>query len=447
MYMTLPIGMASIAAVLLEKGYDVKALDATAFNLSIDQIKDYVKKYGPDVVGLSAMTPTIDKAKQIAKAVKEVSDAKIAIGGVHASISPDEIIANKDIDFVIAGEGEMIFLDLCDVLKEKKDLKEVDGLIFKDKEEVIKNKPKELIKDLDILPIPAVHLFPVRKYSQSVGESAKFITMITSRGCPYICTYCINSCDALFGKKYRAMSAERVIKEIKYYIDKYKVKEIDFYDDNFTFDKKRVEKICELILENNLKFKWKCSSRIESIDLELLKKMKKAGCYLIAYGVESGNKELLDSVKRFTDLDKVKEVFRLTHKARIKTIAYFMIGFPEETKQTIKKTVDFAISLDPTYVQFAVITPYPHTEIFNEYKKHDLLMTEEWSRFNYTGDMTYPVIKTKYLSSKELHEEYKKAIRRFYLRPKYILKQMKNNLSWHGLKNNISGFFKILKWS
>lgn len=446
-YSTLPIGLASIASVLLKKGYEVKALDCSALELNTAQVKDYVKSYNPDVVGISSMTPMINQALDIAKATKDVSNARTVIGGVHPSLCPEGVISNENVDYVVMGEGEYSFLDLCNALRNGfQELGNINGIVYKKNGNIINNGPRELIENLDSLPFPAVHLFPLGRYKQSIGETSKFMTMISSRGCPYMCTYCVNSCNALFGKKYRTMSPERVIEEIKYYIETYKVKEIDFYDDNFTFNKERLLAICNLIIKNNLKFGWKCSSRVETINEELLKKMEQAGCYLIAYGVESGDRQILDSVNRFTDIRKVEEVFRLTHSFGIKTLAYFMIGFPDETKETIKKTVDLAIKLDPTYVQFALITPYLHTQIFEEYEKNNLLMVKDWSEFNYAGERAIPVIRSKNLSSEELYREYKKAIRKFYLRPGYVLKQFKMNFSIYGIRKNIYGFMQVLKW-
>ncbi len=446
LYATLPIGLASIAAVLLKNGYEVKALDSSAYDLKISQIEEYIKEYQPDLIGMSVMTPLIKQALRISKIAKDVSKAKIAIGGVHPSICPEEVISDENVDYAVMGEGEQVFLGLCNALKESQSLQGIKGLVYKDKGKIINNGPAELIGNLDELPFPAVYLFPLKKYRQSIGESSNFMTMMTSRGCPFTCTYCVNSCNVLFGKKYRAMSAERIIEEINYYISAYQTKEIVFYDDNFTFDTKRVARLCDLIIQNNLKFKWKCSSRIESINLELLKKMKKAGCYLIAYGVESGNEELLRSVKRFTNLGRVKDVFRQTHAQGIKTLAYFMMGFPDETKETIKKTIELAIKLDPNYIQFAIINPYPHTEIFEDYKKNNLLVTKDWSKYIYAGELTTPVIRTKALTAEELQKEYKNAIRRFYLRPRYIFKQLKSNFSIFGIRKNISGFIQVLRW-
>jgi len=446
LYSTLPIGLASIAALLLKNSFEVDVLDCSALNLGIEGIRDKIKSSQPDLVGISAMTPMIFESYKIAEAVKNGCNAQVAIGGVHPSLCPEEVVENEFVDYAIVGEGEYVFLDLCKAIRDKKGFDGIKGVYYLEEGKPKYNGVCELTENLDDLPFPAVDLFPLDKYHQSIGETSKFMTMITSRGCPYMCTYCVNSSNALFGKKYRTMSAERVVSEIQFYVEKYGVTEIDFYDDNFTSDVKRLVKFCDLLQQKGIKIKWKCSSRVETIDEGILRKMKDAGCYLIAYGVESGDRDILNSVKRFTSFEKVEEVFSLTHKVGIRTVAYFMIGFPDETKETIKRTVDFAIKIDPTYVQFSLITPYPHTQMFTDYLDQGLLLEKDWSKYNYIGESASPIIKTKYLSSSELHEEYRKAIKRFYFRPKYIVKQIGQNLSYKGMKKSVKGLFQILKW-
>lgn len=446
MYSTLPIGLASIAAVLMKNGIEVAVMDCSAENMGIEDIVRRVGEFKPDVIGVSAMTPMIGQALEIARAVKNVSKAFVVIGGVHASICPDDVISNEHVDFAVMGEGECTFLELCraigsgDVAYEK-----IDGLVFRRDGRIVRNKPRELV-NLDDYPIAAVELFPVRKYRQSIGDS-NFMTMITSRGCPYVCTYCINSCDAVFGKKYRAVSPERVIQELKHYIKTYQFTEIDFYDDNFTFNKARVHAICDLILKEGLRFKWKCSSRAESIDEELVRKMKQAGCWLIAFGVESGDRKILDAVRRNTSIDKVKNAFRLTHQAGIKTVGYFMIGFPDDTWETVGKTIQLARDINPTYAQFAIVTPYPGTRIYDEYKKDNLIVSNDWSKFNYTGTQVEPVVRSRHMTADELALAYKKALRSFYFRPGYMWRQLLDNLSIEGFQRLFRGFMLIVRSS
>lgn len=441
-YVNLPLGVAYMAAVLLEEDHIVKVIDAPAEKIGVEEIKKRVKKFSPDFVAISAVTPMIKSAMECAIAVKKVSDAKIIFGGVHPSLVPSEILALKQVDFVVRGEGEMTMKELV----EGKLISSINGLSYKKGKKITHNRERVLLEDLDKLPFPARDLFPLERYRQHLGEYKSFITMMTSRGCPFKCAYCINSTNAMFGKRYRAMSAERVVEEIKYILDIYQPKEIDFYDDNFTFNQKRVEKICDLIIKNKLKFKWKCSSRSEFVSEGLLKKMKKAGCYIIAYGAESGDEKILNRINRTQTLESVRKAFKLTKKAGIKTLAYFMIGLPGETKKTLEKTLQFAIELDPDYAQFAIITPFPGTKLYDIYKKKGHIVGKDWSKYIYTGDYATPVIMTDDLKPEQLKKELRRVISGFYLRPKYIFKKFLELYSLNNIIRNINGFLSILRW-
>ncbi|MBI5060811.1 MAG: radical SAM protein [Candidatus Aenigmarchaeota archaeon] len=252
---------------------------------------------------------------------------------------------------------------------------------------------------------------------------------------------------ALYGNVYRMRSSENIISEMKEVIEKFHVKDIVFYDDNFSAKRDRVIELCDSMIKNNIKIKWKCEARVNLVDRQLLEKMKQAGCYLIAYGVETGNQHLLDVLKKGTTLEQIRAAFKATHAAGIETLAYIMIGIPGETHETIQRTLDFILEIDPGYVQMGIATPYPMTELYDIAKRKGLIEGRDWSEFSYTGDSATPVLRTEALSREELASELKRLMKAFYMRPKYIMKRLLRTRSFSDLKRNISGMNLVRDWS
>ncbi len=264
--------------------------------------------------------------------------------------------------------------------------------------------------------------------------------MITSRGCPGRCTYCKGS---LLGERIRFKSAEKIFKEIVFLQDNYGIRDITFYDDTFTSNKQRVRDFCNLILKNKLDLTWCCFSRVDTVDFDLLKEMKKAGCYQVLYGVESADPQILANIKKRITLEKVEETVANTKKAGIEVRLSFMFGNPGETEETIKKTIQYAISLDPDLVSFNITTPYPGTEMFKWAKENNYLIHEDWSKYNFAK----PVMNLPTITSEKVLEYYKKAHRQFYFRPTYILKRLMKIRSVEDFKRNFKPLLGLLKFS
>jgi radical SAM superfamily enzyme YgiQ (UPF0313 family) len=243
------------------------------------------------------------------------------------------------------------------------------------------NGPRPLIQNLDALPFPARDLLPMDKYIPLPNQYKRkpVANLMALRGCPYQCTFC--SANAVFGCSLRMRSAQRVYDEIKQLVDTYGIREISFWDDTLTVNKKWLHELCDLIISNHLDITWSCYARVNTVDLDLLKKMKKAGCWNIFYGIESGNQELLDRIKKGITLDQIRNAVKLTKKAGIEVRGSFMIALPGETPEMAHKTIDFAIELDPDYAQFSITTPYPGTELFEQAKQYGEL-SGDFSKFH-----------------------------------------------------------------
>jgi len=438
------MGLATIAAVLERQGYKVAVVDANALKLTPEDIAPYVTD--ADVVGLTAMTPTINTAITIARHLKKATpDLTVILGGAHATLLPEETLASTpEIDVVVRGEGEQTIVELLQALEYKQPLSKILGISYRKDGEVVSNQQRSTNVNLDSLPFLAYHLLPWRRYEPHPphGRALPFAAIITSRGCPYLCSYCSKP---IFGSKFRAQSPERVVDEVAYYKDKFGVKELAFYDDVFTLDKKRAYAIAEEIIKRGLKICWTCETRVNLVDKDLLHHMKQAGCYTIAYGIESGSQEILDTLNKGITLEQAEEAIRLTREVGLQTIGYFMIGSPGENRENIGQTIEFARKLRLDFAQFAITTPFPGTELYNLYLK-DKGNAIPWENFVYggTGNKVIPVFESNELSRAALQYWMRRAYKEFYLRSSYLWQRIQQIHSIRDLGINIKGFLMLL---
>lgn len=420
-----PLGISYIAAVLEKNGYEVAILDAIAENLTKDETRDYIAREKPDLVGVTAMTATVRGALEAASVAKECG-ARVVVGGPQLAVYPNETLSYDSVDFGIVGEGEWAMLELVKALEGNQSLDEIEGLAYKKDGQVIVNEPA-VVEDLDDLPFPARHLLPTDKYSSIIGLNP-VTTMISMRGCPFKCSYCAKQPT---DPRCRFRSARNVVDEMEQVIQDYGVREIMFYDDTFTMRRSHVAGICEEILRRGLKVKWEAPTRVNVVDRELLQLMQRAGCIRLRYGVESGDPDILRSMNKGITLDQVRDVFKWTRQAGIETFAYFMIAYIGETPETIKRTMSFANELDPDLVMFTVTTPYPDTPLFDMVADQGIVDRDYWRDFTLgkrSDRLPYLV--------EGADRWTKKAYRRFYLRPSYIMKEVAKIRSWDTLKKH-----------
>lgn len=432
-----PLGLATIAAILEREKIPVKLIDANALRLK--DVRDMVKS--ADVVGITAMTPTIHNAAEVARQVKGVNkNVIVVLGGVHGTLMPDETLnAIPEIDIIIRGEGEEAILELMN----NKPLYEIQGVSFRDFGRVQSTQSRKLIEDLDGLPFLAYNLLPRARYRPHPphGRAFPFITMTTSRGCPYKCNFCSKP---IFGSAYRAQSAKRVIDEIQYYIYQLGVKEIAFYDDVFTLDKKRVHDICDGLLKQLHRIHWTCESRVNLVDFDLLKHMKESGCYSIAYGIESGSQRMLDSIHKGIKREQIVDAMKMTRSVGIETVGYFMIGSPGESRETVQETIDFAKQLKLDFAQFAIAIPLPGSELYQIYKDNGGADVP-WESFVYEGNQEPPVFESDELKRADLQLLKSKAYKQFYLRLPYVLQRILGIRSIGDVIVNFKGVLMLLR--
>lgn len=419
---TPPLGLMYVAAYL-EKytSHQIKILDCLIEKIDYNQLKKRIEQEKPDLVGITTLTFTLIDVLKTAKIIKQIDpNIKIVLGGPHVNIYPQETLNFPEIDFLVLGEGEKPIKDLSDNLNQTENLYKFKGIAFKDGYKIINPGPRELIQDLDSLPFPARHLVPNQKYSSVLSKNNSITTMFSSRGCPFRCLFCNR---AHLGKVFRARSAKNVVDEMEE-CKKMGIDEIFIYDDTFTIARQRVIDICSEIKNRNLKINWDVRARVDTVDEEMLKEMKETGCQRIHYGVEAGTQKILNILRKGITLKQVEKAFQLTKKNNIQTLAYFMIGSPQETKQDILETIKFAKKLKPDFVCFSLTTPYPLTDLYSLGLNEKILPYDYWQEFAQNPQTDFvPLVWEEKLSRLELLSLFKKAYRSFYLRPSYILKK------------------------
>lgn len=419
---SIPLGLAYLAPFLEKDNHQVRIIDSATLGYKMEDVKNQIEKFNPQLVGVTATTSSIYDAYDVAKLAKSL-DHKIRVvaGGPHVTFTaPQTLEECPFIDMVVRGEGEETFRELVNSLESYPGkiafLRKIKGITFRDDGRILETENRPFIKNLDELPFPAYHLLPMDSYRL---EHKRFAGIMSSRGCPFSCIFCSSS--QFFGRIWRARVPENVIEEIKLLKDKYGVKEVEFLDDTFTLNNKRAEKICDLLIKENLGISWSCSSRVDTISQSLIKKLKKAGCHTIYLGIESGSQEILNIISKGITLTQAEKAINLIKRVNLNTFATFIIGIPGETVKTIKKTVDFAKKLSPTFAQFTICTPYPGTKLFQMAKEKGWLLTRDWS--NYT--IVDQVMRIPGAVATTLNRWLLRAYLSFYLRPRFIFEQLK----------------------
>lgn len=440
-----PLGLCYLAAALEQHGTNVNIWDGLIEYGDDNYTIRRIKKEKADIIGITSTTISMPKAITLANIIKKKIDKKIPIilGGAHATALPKETLEAYDIfDIICIGESERTITELIDYYNGKKKIENIKGIAYKTKRGIKITKSRDLIKDLDTIPHPSRHLLPdLKKYTPARKYKRYPVTsMITSRGCPFRCIFCDHS---IFGKSYRTHSAEYVIDEIESLVEKYKIKEISFSDDNFMLDRDRVKKINNLIKERNLNITWTCQGRVGNADLELFKQMKKSGCWLFHMGIESGNSKVLKDIKKDITKNQVIETTKIAKKAGIQTWGFFILGHPTDTYDTMMDTINFAASLPLDYVGFNIAVHYPGSELYKTAKKHGKFKSNNFS--DYMVDPNNPVFIAKNTTKEELMYLKRLAYRKFYFRLNLMINHLRNIENIHDIEKYIYGAINMLK--
>jgi radical SAM superfamily enzyme YgiQ (UPF0313 family) len=392
-----PLGICSLAAVLENEGYDVQIVDLAVIKWDYDYVKGQIKGFNPDIIGISALTASFPRTLQMSSYLKqEFPEIPIILGGIHPTFTDMKTLEeNECIDMIVRREGELTFLELLETLKKGGDLSSILGLTYRDNGHIRRTEDRPFIKELDTLPIPAYHLLDTIDIYNKVQSQL----MVSSRGCPNHCIFC--STSAYWGHFWRGMSPPRVLAEMDVLINDVKAQRIVFGDDLFTLNKKRVHQICDGLEERGSPVEWLCSVRADSIDLELLKHMKKAGCFGVFIGVESGSQESLNKMNKRTTVEKNLHAVKISKEAGLETTTSFLVGLPWETEADIRKNVEFAVTkLGSSEVIWSLLHPDVGSHIYNNMEEYGVEFVD--SNLEHCMGNAPSVIKTRHLTADQL---------------------------------------------
>lgn len=429
-----PLGLAYLAAVLEENNHQVQIIDANLSGIGYESIADYFA-FKPDIVGLGVNLLTFKEALRCAKHIKSIHpDVPILFGGSHASAQAGYILEqNEVIDAIIMGEGEQTLLEIADLIPKKNLFEGINGVIYRYEGEVIHNEHRPLIKNLDDLPYPAYNLLPSLKAYKTRSRAEPVGYIFTSRGCPSACTFCYRT----FGASWRQHSPKRVVDEISYLIKEQGIKQIDILDDNFTFRSDRASEILDLIIERDFKLKINLQGgiRVDRVDAPLLRKMKKAGVFKIGFGVESGDEGILREIKKGIKLDRAVDLVKEARYLGIVTHAFYIVGFPKDTEETIKRTIDFAIKLNSHFASFSIYTPLPGTQLFDQIAEGNKFSGDIRDGIENGFFSLKVVFRPDYLQPEEVVSYCQLAWKKFYSRPYKVMDVLstirsKSELNW-----------------
>jgi radical SAM superfamily enzyme YgiQ (UPF0313 family) len=441
-----PLGLLYVAAYAEEvPGCEVRVMDCQAEKIGCGDLEARIRGYGPDVVGIQAMTFTLIDALAVARAAKRAAPACVVVmGGPHPTLYPVETVRLPDVDCVVAGEGEHPFEAVLKAIGAGHAVEGIPGVVTRQSD--TPGQPVagiRHIENLDDLKRPARHLLNPALYFSPLAAERHVTTMMSSRGCPGKCIFCDRP---QMGKVMRKRSAESVVAEMTACVRELGIGEILFYDDTFNIDRARVLEICERILAAGLKVRWSIRARVDTMTPEVILSLRKAGCSRISYGVETGSPRLQKIIRKHLDLDQVRAVFAATRRAGIETLGYFMIGLPGETRAELDETVALMLSLPMDYAHIALFTPYPGTSIYRDALAQGVYDGDYWRDFarRPTPDFA-PRYWNETFTDADLLAALTSAYARFYGRPGYMLRRLGKIRSAGELVSKATLGFKLLR--
>ncbi len=444
---SIPMGLLFISSYLKSKGVEVKFLDALAgdskrmirngrgrrYGMSKRRIYKAIKEFNPEVVGIGCMfTAYYNDVAEIAEIVKSVNKKiRVVVGGSHVSVDPEGVLKCRNIDVAVFGEGEITMMELLS----RRKLENIKGIAYREGRKIIKNEQRELIKNLDSLPMADWESLKIDEYimGSSFNMRKPVYPLISSRGCPGHCLYC--SVNAVWHHCWRGRSPENVVDEMEYLIKNYGAREFAFQDDSVSVDRIRFEKICDEIIKRKLDIKWTTPNGIAhwTLTKPILKKMKQAGCYRITFGIESGDPEMRRWVGKPYSLEQAKELTKYANSLGFWTLATNIVGFPYETMDNLKNTLDFAIKSDVDLAFFFRLSLRPGTEIYKIFEKEKWLIKDK--KFMFSENATF---RTKYFTGEEVvaiqNKLYRSFLIRRWLTPKSIFRVINKFRSWEDVR-------------
>ena len=394
-----------------------------------------LSKIQPDYLVVNVATPTLENDLAAFSMAKSICPdvVTIAKGATFLTLANEILSNHKDLDIIIVGEAEETLREIVS----GKSKRWISGIYYRDDLLIKFTGKRRLIENLDELPFPARHLIDNKKYRRPDNNEVQAVIKV-SRGCPYHCFFCLAT--PVSGARVRRRSTDNIMEEIKECVEKYNIRNFIFWSDIFNLDKEWVMDLCQKIIDSGLEITWSANTRADTADLEMAEMMYEAGCNLVSVGVESGSQYILDKIGKKITLDNIRDTVKIFKKARIKIYNYFVIGLPWDDEETIEDTIRFACELDSDYVSFYTATPLPGTRFYNYARENGLFDNQT----SFENAYFYPAVDTHCLTKERVFELHKLAIRRFYLRPKYILRMISRIRSFAEFRNYFRAGMNVL---
>ncbi len=435
------LGIAYLAAAARRAGSEVQLLDAHAENLSHPQVVERTSAFHPRFIGLTSTTFNWPVVAQLAVQLRHaLPESIIAVGGPQLSLYPKECLAEKAIDIAVIGEGDDTIVEILERIGAGDDLAGVPGTVVRSGSELIRGSDRPPIADLDRLPMPALDLLPFDRY-RSLTLPRPFVSMVTSRGCPFHCRFCSQT---YVGGCHREHGVDRVLEEIGRALEITKAREIVFFDETFTLSRDRVLAICEGMLERGYRTDFNIRTRADLLDDDILEALAEAGCASIHVGIEAGSDRIRNLMNKRLDLDKGVRALERARRLGMETRGYFMLGYPSETREEMEETIRAACDLPLDWASFTITSALPGTDIYTDARETGRYTEDYWREYSLQNFSGPPGYASTDFTDEELETILKRAYRRFYLRPRSTLAKVANRRLWRRLPSTLMTGMEIL---
>lgn len=444
-----PMGLLYVAASLEQAGFEVHVYDAQIDPRALSQV---LAETRPDVVGITCTSAVVGSTLAAAELIKEhAGDVPVVVGGVHPTVRPDDMLASPHVDVAVRGEGVWTMVELARAIDARRPLEEVDGLSLRRNGRVVHTRDRALESNIDSLPFPARHHVPMERYRMSPDWSMRrpFDLVFTAFGCPYRCIFC--AAQSVGGGYYRTRSIPNAMQEVDHVIQRYRLRSLLIADDSFVVSKERAHQFCELYSSRGYhkKVPWQVSCRVDTVDLEVLQAMKRAGCFLVSFGVETGVPRLLATLRKGTTVEQSERAVRLAKEAGLRVRGTFILGIPTETRQESLETIRFSRSLPLDQVRFALATPFPGTVLWNMAEAEGSLCVDDWMALSLMAGYRKgaPPYVPQGRNADELKNLQRQANLRFFLRPRTFFEYASRVRSFGDLQEYALGAWELVRAS
>lgn len=426
-----PISLVLMATIAEREGACVKVIDCSVEDIDFESLEHHIQIFEPDLAIFNTATATINSDLSFASKIKNrFPNAKVGAFGIHVSALTDESFSiNQDLDFVIRGEPEETVKHLVESMINKYGMKGIEGISFREGGRIIHNRPRQWIADLDSLPYPNWDLVNYLNYRLPLNQRP-FLFVVTGRGCPYQCIYCTQK--TYYGTNYRLRNPQSVVDELRYLSSRYGVRDFMLWSETFTMNQEFVSKLCGTIKDNDLNINWSCTTRVDLVNPGILSEMKQAGCWLIAFGIESGSQRILDNTRKGHSVETSKEAVKMAKDAGLLVVGHFVLGLPGEDENSITETMGLLSEINVDFAQFYCAVPFPGSPFYEQAKKEGWIISKEWNAF----EQSVYNMRLGDLSPKDIYHYRKKATRKFYLRPGRVISNMRRLAKADILRNS-----------